>query len=191
MFETRQAIDQMLDQDHVAAVHWARRLLENLNSWMIIDTETTGLANNDLVISVSLIDPCGGIALNTLVACEKPSHPKALAKHGITTAQLVGAPSWQQVHRELLALAAGRDLVSYNAAFDWRLLIQTCLHHQINPDQLAQAQWHCAMHWYAQWWGNWNDYQQSYTWQKLPNSSHAAAADALATLALIKEMAKE
>jgi len=58
---------------------------------------------------------------------------------------------------------------------------------------------HCVMEWFAQYYGDWNDYYQSYRWQKLTtaanyfgiptNGAHGAAADALTTLRVVEAMA--
>lgn len=49
---------------------------------------------------------------------------------------------------------------------------------------------HCAMQWYSQWVGEWNDYHGNYKWQKLPGGNHTAYGDCLATLLVIEKMAR-
>ncbi|NJL65352.1 MAG: hypothetical protein HC903_30705 [Methylacidiphilales bacterium] len=48
---------------------------------------------------------------------------------------------------------------------------------------------HCAMHYYSQYVGEWNDYHGNYKWQKLPGGDHSALGDCHATLKIIKQMA--
>jgi DNA polymerase-3 subunit epsilon len=42
---------------------------------------------------------------------------------------------------------------------------------------------------YAEWFGEWNSYHQSFRWQKLQGGDHSALGDCFATLELIKRMA--
>jgi hypothetical protein len=46
------------------------------------------------------------------------------------------------------------------------------------------------MDWYSQFIGDWNDYYGSYCWQKLPGGDHSALGDCIATLEIIKLMAR-
>lgn len=50
------------------------------------------------------------------------------------------------------------------------------------------ARWECAMVEYAAWWGDWDDYHGSYTWQRL-NGGHRALGDCLAVAERLVEMA--
>ena len=79
-----------------------------------------------------------------------------------------------------------QKVIIYNASFDQRILRQQCNHHSKKPIDMDSE---CAMKWYSQYVGDWNDWHNSYTWQKLPGGDHSALGDALATLEVLKEMA--
>lgn len=70
--------------------------------------------------------------------------------------------------------------------FDQRILRQQC-----KLNNLAELNFNatCVMNYYFQYCGEWNDYHQNYTWQKLPGGDHPAIGYCRATLAVIKEMA--
>ncbi|MFF1670361.1 exonuclease domain-containing protein [Nocardiopsis flavescens] len=70
--------------------------------------------------------------------------PRAQRVHGITPADLAGAPTWPQVWPRLGEIAEGRLLVAYNADFDRRLIAQTCRPHGIHR---PRWEWACAMAW--------------------------------------------
>lgn len=156
--------------------------------YVILDTETTGLAPADEVIQVAVIDLLGRVLLDTLV---RPLHrtsipPEAARFHGITMAMLAGAPAWPQVAASLLACTGQRTIISYNAEFDARLLRQTA---QRNGGPLPAARWECAMQQYARYYGEWDRGKGGYRWQRLTGGDHSALGDCRATLALIRKMA--
>lgn len=112
----------------------------------ILDTETTGLDGS--IIEVAVIDAATGeVLLDTLVDPDgAPIHPDAHAVHGLTAADLAGAPSWPQVHARLAAITATRKVLAYNAAFDRDRVLHDCRRAGIDPAHLFDpARWHCVM----------------------------------------------
>jgi len=89
-----------------------------------------------------------------------------------------------------------RPVLAYNAAFDRRLLAQTCTMYGLPPLEIAA--WDCVMERYACFWGEWSN-TGSYKPQSLSTACsqqgidvhghHEAVQDCLLTLALIKAMA--
>ena len=176
-------------QDQHAAIAWAKAVLARKQSFVILDTETTGLGDDAEIIQLAIIDLDAKTLFNenmrptelTLIPSE------ATAVHGLTMAALEGCPTFAELAEPLGAAIGERDIITYNAAFDSRMYRQTlALAGGFEPSGV----WTCAMLEYARFVGEWNDYRQSYRWHKLQGGDHTALGDCLATLALIQSMAE-
>lgn len=186
-------------EDEQAATNWACELLSRDN-WCILDTETTGLGNWDEIVEVAIIDSKGTTLLNQRVKPTCPISDAAANIHGILYKHLNDCPTFDQVLLPILKAIGNRDVVIYNANYDIRLIRQSIKPYGI---QLAfptsdrrgcriftnGGSILCAMNWYSQWVGEWNDYHGNYKWQRLPAGDHSALGDCLATLDVIKKMA--
>lgn len=160
------------------ATEWARALIMR-DDWVIIDTETTGLASYDEVIEVAAIDRHGTVLVDTRVCPTVPISEGALRVHNITDESLEGAPGYPQVHERLVATISRVTVVAYNAPFDRRLLQQTARAHDLDfPD----VPWECAMQRHR-------EYLRGGRSGGLKGGDHSALGDCLATLRLIREMA--
>lgn len=174
----------MNDRDH--AISWARNLLGRRN-WVILDTETTGLGPEAEIVQLGILAPSGQVLLDTLVRPLDPIPAGATAIHGITGAMVASAPRFSGVYEELSRLLTGQLVVVYNAAYDRRILQQTCRRAlRLLPTAWG---WACAMEQYAAFVGDWSDYHGNYRWQPLPGGDHTAIGDCKATLEVIKRMA--
>ena len=103
---------------------------------VVLDTESTGLADVDQIIEIAIIGIHGTTCLNHLVKATKLSHPKALETHGISQATLDqhGLP-WEEILLSLNAVFSDHPVAMFNAVFDTRLIAQTCAAHGTNqPD---------------------------------------------------------
>lgn len=185
--------------DNEQAIKWAKDLLEK-GHFCILDTETTGLDPTDEICQIGLIDSAGNPLLSTPVKPTVEIKPEASMIHGIYMEHLEFAPSFDDVFMGLLKAIGNRDLVIYNADFDLRLIRQSLKPYGIQiafPTSDRRVcriftnggSIHCAMLWYSQWVGDWNDYHKNYRWQKLPGGDHSAIGDCHATLGVIRKMA--
>lgn len=187
----------------------AKRWLEQ--DCLILDTETTGLGSDAEIVELALITSQGCVLINELVRPSKPIPADATDIHGITNEMVVHAPSFRSVYERLAQVVTekylGSPIVIYNREYDTRLILQSLEALGIvNREDFAlyAEQWNarteCAMGAYAEWYGDWSDYRQSYKWQKLTDaasrcgvddqsSAHRALADCLMTLVVIKAMA--
>ena len=173
------------------AVSWARDLLKrDPATWVILDTETTGLGTDAQIIQIGVLDGMGNVLLdNVLVKPTKPIPADATAVHHITNAMVRDAPSFTDVMPHLHKVVEGKLLVIYNAQYDMRLLVQSGKAHNFGI-QLGIEGFTCAMLQYAEWVGEWNDYRGSFRWQKLQGGDHSALGDCRATLDVIRQMAE-
>lgn len=183
-------LKDLMETAHQGAVDWARKLLErDSQSWVILDTETTGLDQNAEVIQIGAIDGAGSVLMdNVLVKPARPIPPDAMAIHHITNEMVANAPSFPDVLPTLRDAVKGKLLVIYNAQYDSRLLKQSARAHNIDL-QLGIEGWTCAMLEYADWVGDWNDHHGNFRWQKLAGGDHSALGDCRATLDVISRMA--
>lgn len=169
-------------------------------NFVVLDTETTGLRYPAEIIELAIIDPDRKVLLNTRL---KPMHSvpaEASRIHGIFDHDLEDCPRWYDVRANMLPIIAGKDVVIYNASYDFGMFKTTDRVWELQPtiwyDDVAT--FHCAMLWYAQHYGMWNEYRQSYVWQKLTEAcnqlaipvenAHGALGDCLMTIKVIESV---
>ena len=98
--------------DRMKSIEWCRRLLENLDDWCILDTETTGLKPRySRVVEISVLSGRGELVMDTLIDPGVPIPQEVADIHGISDELVVGSPSiveaWlqlQEVTRNKLVL---------------------------------------------------------------------------------------
>lgn len=127
------------------AIAWAAEQVAERDV-LYLDTETTGLDGRAEIVDIAVADGGGRIVFETLVRPTAPIPRDASAIHGIEDAHVADAPTWPEVHDLLMALLANRTLVVYNAAFDRRILTQSCARHGLEG---PRSIWTCAMAAYA------------------------------------------
>lgn len=166
----------------------------------VLDTETTGLDQRAEIVSIAIVDPNGQPLLNTLVKPTRPIPPDATRIHGITNEAVADAPSWAEVYVQVKQIISGHPLIIYNSEYDIALLHQSTFRAKVAPINWVNlpSDIACAMLAYAEYWGEWNDYYESYRWQKLAVAchqqgievvgAHGALADCLMTLALCRKV---
>lgn len=117
------------------------------DDFVVLDTETTGLGRGDEIIELGVIAADGSTLLQTLVFPRSGSVPSAATRvHGLTVADLQGAPTWPEVLPELRGYLAGRRVLAWNAPFDERLARQTSRLWRVRHELPA---FECAMRAYA------------------------------------------
>lgn len=183
-------------RDYQESVAWACSLMASPLNFVVLDTETTGLYEDAQIVQLAIIDGLGETLLNTLVKPTISIPLEASRIHGINDEHVHGAPNMSYVYDQIAHLVGDRQIVIYNAAYDVRLMRQSLT--ALTPDfgRLFDRDWpkertHCAMLWYAQYFGEWNSYHGNYRFQRLPGGDHSALGDALATLRLIRTMSSK
>lgn len=169
---------------------------------VVCDTETTGMGHDDEIVELAAVDRNGNVLVNTLVRANRPVNPEAQEVHGISDANLHGAPGIHEAIRQLRESAGERPLAAYNADFDYRML-QSSLKAAAQQGQTPHGfpgHIHCVMRMYARFRGDWNSYHRSYTFHGLMRAleyegltvegePHRALTDARAAMLLLQAMA--
>lgn len=173
------------------SIQWARNLLAH--PFYVLDTETTGLGNDDEIIQIGIVDRDGVAVMDQLIKPTVAIGRGAKAVHGISENDLADAPSFLQIYVTLSTLLAGQVVVAYNMDFDWRLLRQTAARFQLPDVRMGKRD--CAMKQYARFKGVRKNKGRNYVWHKLGyavrqegievRQAHDALDDARMTLALI------
>lgn len=169
-----------------------------LDNFLVLDTETTGLGNDAEIIEISLIDQDGRVLIDTLVQPSKPIPDDAIAIHGITNEMAASGKNWADVYEDLKGFLDNIiNLVIYNADYDLRLINQTNQNHNVESEQFSCTTY-CAMLDYAEFWGDYNEYHDSYRWQRLTaaaqqqgvkvENAHRALGDCQMTLEIINKV---
>ena len=175
-------------KDKEMVVRWARRKMTS-RDWVILDTETTGLGDNDEIIQIAIIDHEGKTLLDSFVKPVRKSIPKeATAIHGIKIQHLDNAPTITELMPRLKKICHGKTIVTYNAAYDSRLLQQSLAKRRATGS--FKASFECAMLNFATYKGE-PGRNGEYKWHKLEGGDHSALGDCLATHRLLRSIADD
>ena len=170
---------------------------------LIFDTETTGLGDDAEIVELSIIDTTGKVLFDELVMPKGDIPEAAFDIHGIDLKMLKQAKAhpWPDHHNEVMHMMSGRVLLSYNLAYDVRLLRQTVLRYRMSNPYEPPVSQACVMVAYA-------EHRKvpgprgGYRWHKLTDAlkheglqvegqAHRALTDCRATLELVRFLAKQ
>lgn len=169
------------------------------NRFVVLDTETTGLRYPAEICQISVLDFMGDSIIGSYVKTKHPIPADATRIHGITDEMVAGAPDWNIIREQLWAILETKHVIIYNAEFDYSMLLST---DKVWGYGTAWAQadcnWLCAMKWYAEQRGEWNEYYGNYRWHKLSDAckseglgivnAHDAYGDTVMTYNLVKHI---
>lgn len=168
------------------AVELCKELIND--SSIVIDTETTDL--NGVAIQIALVC-CATrkVLYSSLIATDKPISRGAFEVHGIDAEMLKDAPTAEQVKAEILPIIEDKNLVAFNSEFDSKVCARTF--------GKFDNKWTCAMYRVAvPTFGATNRHgtiSLAYTVDcagvQWSGAAHDAAADALATVDVIRKVA--
>ena len=94
--------------------------------FVVLDTETTGLGARAEIIEIAAVDVTGEVLVESKVWPRAGRVPAATTRvHGLTIADLRGAPTWPELLLELEEKLDGRRVLAWNAPFDERMARQS------------------------------------------------------------------
>lgn len=92
-----------------SATEWARGLIKrDPASWVILDTETTGLSSRDEICQIAIIDGLGNVLIDRLVKPTVDIPFEAQAIHGISNTMVQSAQFFQDLMPEILSILKGK-----------------------------------------------------------------------------------
>ena len=97
----------------------------DLSEFIVLDTETTGIAVGSRLVEVAALHVKDGAVVRQFQSLVNPEMriPLVVQRvHGITDAMVAGAPKAAAVLARFAAFVAGHTLVAHNASFDFRIL---------------------------------------------------------------------
>lgn len=176
------------------------------SNYVIIDTETTGLAEDDEIIEIAIINMRGEVLLDTLVKPTKPIPPEVTEINHITNEMVANAPAWRDVFTKVLAIISHQKWLAWNSGFDARMLDQTCLCTGIYANEKPYFVAHVtsiihinhidAKAVYDQWYGEFDEKRKAFKRQSLITAAarhgvtvegaHRALADCKMVLAVLQ-----
>ncbi len=161
----------------------------------VLDTETTGLGDNDQIIEIAVCDASGKVCYEQRILPSVPINPKAEEIHGISLDDLAGCPKWPEIVNDLKALLTGQTVVIYNSDFDLGMLRSTSQAFETDDAWLNTLSIRCAMELSVQAFGATNRYgtislanaaeAAGVSW---PGEAHSAKVDALVTLGILRSL---
>lgn len=110
---------------------------------LILDTETTGGGFGDEVLELAVINfKSEKVLFDSTFYPEVKINRFAEDVHNLSIFNLIDSPYFKDKHYEIFEILNNKPIVSYNANFDKRLLLQTCRRY----DKLfVNSQWICLM----------------------------------------------
>ncbi len=175
------------------AAEWARQRLADTNT-VILDLESTGLLREDPeteIAQVCILDIYGRPLFSMLLKPSQPMSQKVIDIHKITNEQVINQPIFPQIAKIISFILKGKHVVSFNAEFDWVLLLHMFKKYELPKPEVAGIS--CCMDRYSEWCGEWSTKKNGFKWQRLPNfigeDNHDAQVDCQNTLKAMQKMA--
>ncbi len=165
---------------------------------VIIDTETTGLSNKDVIVEIAVVGMDGTVLVDTLVRPSRDVSPGALVVHGIGEEELVDAPTFDIIWQgSLQDIFARRIICAYNVDFDIRMIKQSLRVYGMSFPRSTKTE--CIMKLFAELNGEWDSARNHFKWVNLKRAAdmvgvsvdkklHRALADAMLAREVLLKM---
>lgn len=161
-----------------------------------LDTETTGLHNDDEILQISMIDENGIVLLNSLVKPHnKTSWPDAEKVHGIKPSDVENALFIEDLIPTIERIIHDAEIIiGYNIGFDLNMLSHVLPNYGV---LMMNKNVEDVMFQFAEIYGEWSEFRGAYKWQKLTTAAkyyryeftaHDALEDVKATLFVWNEI---
>lgn len=190
--------EQFLEKASLRAQSCFSDWILNKAEHVILDTETTGLSSSAEIVDISVIDLDENVIFDSLVKPVRPIPQEATEIHGITNGDVANAPSWAAVWPQVMRAIEGKHVLIYNKDFDMSAITNNAKVYGLTVPVIESS---CIMRAYAEYYGNWNNYFQDFTWIKLAYAAdyedvdfhgaqvHRALGDCMISARLIRKVA--
>ncbi len=128
------------------------------NDFVILDTETTGLGDEDQLIELAIINDKGNTLHDARYRPTVAISSGAANVHGITADALKDKPTFDQDAKLVKDLLQNKTVVIFNAEYDIKILRSTYRAFGLDASFLDQLKTHCAMRSAARAYGATNRY---------------------------------
>ncbi|MCJ7624506.1 MAG: 3'-5' exonuclease [Anaerolineaceae bacterium] len=162
-----------------------------------LDTETTGLKDNDEIVEIAIIDHDGSILFDELVRPAKKIPFDATRIHGITDSMVASARKWPVIWPLVRIIIISRMTGIYNAEYDVRMMKQSFTNYGLPWKDTLRTFDVIAL--YSKYYGEWDSRRASYRYQSLKKAgghfriplqnSHRAKDDCLLTRDVLHHIA--
>ena len=98
-----------------------------LNSFVVIDTETTGLSDGYQVIEIAVVDMNENILLSERVKPSIAIEQNAAKVHGISESELSDVESFDSITKKLMLVIQGRRIAGYNLPYDTEAIYNSAI----------------------------------------------------------------
>jgi len=175
------------------AKQWAQERLADENT-VIIDIESTGLLHQDPdteIVQICILNVHSRPLFSMMLKPSQPMKEEVTAIHKISNEQIFNQPLFPQVAKIIAFTLKDKHVVSFNADFDWKLLMHMFKKYEQNLPNVSGVS--CCMDRYSEWCGEWSPKKDGFKWQRLPNflgvDTHDAFNDCQNTLKTMQKMA--
>lgn len=190
--------------DRYAIENQMAELLASDTPFVVVDTETTGLPDENpdaQIVEIGIVGRDGQVLLQSLIKPDMPMPAEASAHNGITDADLADAPPLSEVWPRIVEILSTHRIYCYNVRFDREIILSSAARFDLEiPEVLEKSShWHCMMLDYALYHGEWSSYWENWKYQDLYTACrklgvagsdfHRAVGDALNTLGVMKALA--
>lgn len=170
-------------------------------NYVVLDTETTGLAAPAEVIEICICNAFGNVIVNERIKPRFPIPQSATDIHHITNEMVQDCMIWPEIRPLVQDAIIGHDVVVYNATYDRMILHSSDDNYGEHFDYKAGSPWVCAMEGFAERYGDRHPVYGSYRWQRLDTaakfygivstSQHSAMGDVLTTYAVCQNLTRD
>ncbi|MBR2885011.1 MAG: helix-turn-helix domain-containing protein [Clostridia bacterium] len=115
----------VLYENHLSLQFNNIEALNSRNIIVVLDTETTGLEDDDEVIELGIVDKKGRVLYNSRFKNQKAIHWAAAKANKIKKSDLENAPLFKDEWPKIKSILAGKRIMAFNTEFDCRLIGQT------------------------------------------------------------------
>lgn len=125
-----------LIKDRNEAIEWASSVLRK-NEHLILDTETTGLYDAEIV-QIGIINLEGKTILDSLIKPTIIIPEEAIAIHGITNEAVKNAPTFPEVYPSITEALKNKKIAIYNRQFEISIFKYCCHLHNLTTLKLNE-----------------------------------------------------